>query len=67
MKDNPFVSAFVPKDIDEAADSVKLFILFLFHELDGDNEFGRHRYRWLSDLHGAAAGEQSQNLPGGLF
>lgn len=60
MRDNPFVGPFVPPELEQAPESVKLFVLFLFHELDGESEYGRSRYRWLADLHGAAAGERSR-------
>jgi len=67
MRDNPFIGAFVPPDLEQASDSVKLFVLFLFHELDGESEYGRSRYRWLSDLHGAAAGERPRTPSERLF
>jgi hypothetical protein len=39
-----------------AAPSVKLFVTFLFHELDGGRAQGQPNYRWLTALHQAASG-----------
>ena len=67
MRANPFVGAFVPRELDSAPESMKLFVLFLFHELEGEGDAGRNRYRWLADLHNAAAGERSDSASQRLF
>lgn len=57
MRQNNYVGSFMPQELDSAPDAVKLFAIFLFHELEGETGSERARYRWMSALHRAVVGD----------
>lgn len=73
LKQHPHVGAFVPPELTTAAESVKLFVLFVCHELEGRGPLDRDGHRWLAALHRAAldpvarasvpAGQQNASAP----
>ena len=56
LRQDPYIGAFVPPELTVATPAIKLFVTFLFHELEGNAGSGRPTYRWLNALHQAAAG-----------
>lgn len=59
LRQDPFLGAFVPAELAEAGPAVQLFVAFLYRELNGDDVHRESNYRWLTALHGAAAGDAS--------
>lgn len=59
LQHDPFVGPFVPPDLASAAPAVKLFVLFLARELEGDASHGKAGYRWMMALHQATTGNAS--------
>lgn len=62
IRANHFVGAFVPPDLESCPDSVKLFVVFLFHEIQGDS--GADRYRWMSAIHTVLSDEHVGSAEG---
>lgn len=62
LRQNPFLGGFVPSELESAAPAIRLFVSFLFHELDGDMGHCKTTYRWLSALQQAAAGSVQGQL-----
>lgn len=62
LRRHPFVGPFVPSELASAAPSVKLFVVFLFHELCGESAGVEPSYRWLTNLHKAAVGNVEAQL-----
>lgn len=62
LRQNPYIGPFVPAELANAEPAVKLFVTFLFHELEWGA--GRHQstYRWLNALHLASAGHHDAQL-----
>lgn len=62
LRQDPYMGAFVPSELANAEPAVKLFVTFLFHELESGA--GRHQstYRWLNALHLASAGHHDAQL-----
>ena len=56
LRQDPYLGPFVPRELAAASPAVKLFVTFLFHELDGGRAQGQPGYRWLTALHQAAIG-----------
>lgn len=56
MRQDPYLGPFVPGELAAASPAVKLFAVFMFHELHGDSASGKSGARWLRALHRAAAG-----------
>jgi hypothetical protein len=56
LRQDPYLGPFVPRELAAASPAVKLFVTFLFHELDGGRAQGQPSYRWLKALHEAAIG-----------
>jgi hypothetical protein len=53
MRRDPFIGGFVPAELDVSPDSVRLFIVFLFHELEGGGGSDRGGWRWQTALQSA--------------
>lgn len=53
---DPFLGGFVPPDMADASPAVKLFVVFLVHEMEGDTGKRTPNHRWLRALYRAAAG-----------
>jgi hypothetical protein len=62
MKQSPYIGAFVPHELGSAPEAVRLFVVFLYHELQGENRLERDRYQWISALHRVVA-DIHQHLP----
>lgn len=62
LRQDPYVGPFVPRELASAAPAVKLFVTFLFHELDGGRAQRQPSYRWLAALHEAAIGNAHGQL-----
>jgi hypothetical protein len=62
LKLNPFLGAFVPADIDTATPAIRLFVVFLAHEIQGDSSKVNPSFQWLRALHQAAAGNVEGQL-----
>lgn len=62
LRQHPFVGPFAPPELASAAPSVKLFVVFLFHELCIDSVRMEPTYRWLTALHQAAVGNVEAQL-----
>jgi len=62
LRQEPFLGPFVPRELASAAPAIKLFVTFLFHELDGSPARGRPTYNWLTALHQAAIGNVDGQL-----
>lgn len=54
LKGHPHFGAFVPSELNVAPEPVKLFVLFICHELEGAGGLDQDRYRWLAALHRSA-------------
>jgi transcriptional regulator with XRE-family HTH domain len=63
MRQSPYIGPFVPAELSSAPEVIRLFVVFLYHELQGENRFERDRYQWISALHRAVA-DIHQHLPG---
>lgn len=53
---DPFLSGFVPSDLADATPAVKLFVVFLLHEMEGNAGRRMSNHQWLRALHLAATG-----------
>lgn len=62
LRQDPYIGAFVPAELAGAEPAVKLFVTFLFHELESGAGPGRSSARWLHALHQAAAGNVEGQL-----
>lgn len=56
MRLDPFLGGLVPPDLADATPAVKLFVVFLVHQMEKDTERRMSNYRWLRALHLAATG-----------
>jgi len=56
LRRDPFLGAFVPAELTTASPALQLFVVFLFHELEGDESQGKSMYNWLTLMHQAAVG-----------
>ncbi len=56
LRQDPFLGAFVPTELAVAAPAVKLFVIFLTHELDDAPSREKPTYRWMRAMQLAAAG-----------
>ena len=56
MKLDPFLGGLVPPDLVDATPAVKLFVVFLVHQMEKDTERRMSHHRWLRALHLAATG-----------
>jgi len=56
LRQDPFLGAFVPAELALAAPAVKLFVVFLIHELAGTPGREKHAYHWMRAIQLAAAG-----------
>ena len=59
---NPYLGGFVPSELADAAPAVKLFVVFLVDEIDGDTGKRMPNYQWLRALHRAAVGHAEGQL-----
>jgi transcriptional regulator with XRE-family HTH domain len=59
---DPFLGGFVPPDMADATPAVKLFVVFLIHEMEGDTGKRTPNHRWLRALYRAAAGNAEGQL-----
>lgn len=57
MRLDPFLGPFMPLELATASESLKLFVVFLFHELSGPPKTEESNFRWLRALHQAAQGD----------
>lgn len=62
LRQDPYLGAFVPTELLSAEPAVKLFVTFLFHELEAGPGHNRSAYRWLNALHLASAGNKEAQL-----
>lgn len=62
MRQDPYLGAFVPTELTNAEPAIKLFVTFLFHELESGVGHGQAAYRWLSALQLASAGNRDGQL-----
>ena len=53
---DPFLGGFVPPDLADATPAIKLFVVFLVHEMQGNVESKTSNHQWLRALHQTAAG-----------
>ncbi|WP_309373360.1 hypothetical protein [Rhodoferax sp.] len=56
LRQDPFLGGFVPAELAVAAPAVKLFVIFLTHELAGAAGRENQSYHWLRAMQLAAAG-----------
>lgn len=56
LRQDPFLGAFVPAELAVAAPAVKLFVIFLTHELADTPGQEKHAYHWLRAMQLAALG-----------
>lgn len=63
LKRHVYLGAFVPSELDASHDSVRLFVAFLFHELEAGDDSDRNGYRWFSALQSAMAASGSRQPP----
>lgn len=62
LRRDPFIGAFVPTELATAEPAIKLFVMFLFHELEAGPGHNRSAYQWLNALHLASAGNKEAQL-----
>lgn len=62
MRQDPYLGAFVPKELASAEPAIKLFVTFMFHELESGPRQAQSAYHWLSALHLASAGNRDGQL-----
>lgn len=53
IKQDPHIGAFVPRELSAAPEAVRMFVVFLCHELHGTGPGNGERYRWMTALHRA--------------
>jgi len=63
MRQSPYIGAFVPAELSSAPEVIRIFVVFLYHELQGESGFERDRYQWISALQRVVVGIH-QRLPG---
>jgi transcriptional regulator with XRE-family HTH domain len=56
LRQDPFLGGFVPSELTTASPAIQLFVIFLYHELDGRGSQVPHAYQWLRTLQLASAG-----------
>lgn len=54
LRQDPYIGSFAPAELSKASPAIKLFVVFLYHELEGHTGPGRSSYRWLNALQQAA-------------
>lgn len=59
---HPYLGAFVPVELGIAPAALKMFVLFLFRELEGKLENEKPAYQWLRAMHLAANGDAAGQL-----
>ena len=64
IRENVGIGAFVPADLSSASDAVKMFVIFLCHELEEDGRQS-HRTRWLAALQQASVQARSTEASSG--
>lgn len=62
LRQDPFLGAFVPRELASASPAVKPFVVFLFHELVGGRAHEQPTSRWMNALHQAANGNAHGQL-----
>ena len=62
MRQDPYLGAFVPKELATAEPAIKLFVTFMFHELESGPRHAQSASQWLSALHLASTGNRDSQL-----
>lgn len=62
LRQDPYIGSFAPAELSKASPAIKLFVIFLFHELGGHTGPSRSSFRWLNALHQASAGNVQAQL-----